>query len=80
MYQYKETKYGTGCAYCHKEGHWQWECPEITCRDCNQKGHANSRSKKCNYKGKENEHYDNYSRNNYYNQEEYQEKNQHTEM
>src|SRR5438034_1853484 len=68
----KSTKYGTGCAYCHKEGHWQWECPDITCFDCNQKGHANSRSEKCKGKNKEgNYYYNNYDNNNYYQEESY---------
>ena len=66
----KSTKYGTGCAYCHKEGHWQWECPDITCFDCNQKGHANSRSEKCKGKKKEENYYNN---DNYYNYDNYQE-------
>ncbi|GBC04107.1 hypothetical protein RclHR1_05510008 [Rhizophagus clarus] len=35
----KKTKYGTGCLYCHKEGHWQWECPEIRCKNCGKLGH-----------------------------------------
>ena len=58
QYSLKETKYGTGCLYCRKEGHWQWECLDITCRDCGQKGHANSnKGKNC----------DNQRRNNNYN-------------
>src|SRR5438094_10269994 len=47
QYSLKETKYRTGCLYCRKEGHWQWECPDITCRDCGQKGHANSKGRNC---------------------------------
>jgi hypothetical protein len=35
----KSTKYGTGCLYCHEEGHWQWECPKIRCKNCGQLGH-----------------------------------------
>src|SRR5919205_2377770 len=45
----KETKYGTGCVHCGKEGHWIWSCPDVICRQCDRKGHANSRSNKCQY-------------------------------
>jgi hypothetical protein len=35
----KVTKYGTGCLYCHEEGHWQWDCPKIRCKNCGELGH-----------------------------------------
>ncbi|GBC03624.1 hypothetical protein RclHR1_05220001 [Rhizophagus clarus] len=41
----KKTKYGTGCLYCHKEGHWQWECPEIRCKNCGELGHKMCKGK-----------------------------------
>jgi hypothetical protein len=34
----KATKYGTSCLYCHEEGHWQWECPKIRCKNCGELG------------------------------------------
>jgi hypothetical protein len=35
----KKTIYGTSCLYCHEEGHWQWECPKIRCKNCGELGH-----------------------------------------
>src|SRR5215469_12557152 len=42
----KRRKY---CPICKTDKHGLWDCSEVHCRDCNEKGHPNKKSEKCKY-------------------------------